>query len=381
MNILFVVNSLNRGGAERMLLRLLQSRALSREEITVVSLLGPGDLSQAVAQTGVKLDHLNMSRSLLGVLKLWKLACVIWKTKPDIIHSWLYQSDVLSGLIGFLLGHRRIIWSIRQTNITSAHNSLRTRACIRLCAWFSHIIPVAIVSNAQAARETHIGIGYRRDSIVVIGNGINTAEFKRLPRLGNNVRDKLGISPDVPVIGMVARFDSQKNHSGFFEAATLIRKAKEGSKFVLCGHGIDSRNSALVGMIGNAGLNDCTILAGTRSEVVAVMNSFDVLVSSSYGEGWPNVVAEAMACGVPCVATDVGESASIVGEAGHIVQAGDMTGLADRVTDILFLEPADYRALSEAARSRIVNSFDIEVVANRFRELYEEVIKGARRRT
>lgn len=195
------------------------------------------------------------------------------------------------------------------------------------------------------------------------------------------IRDELNIPATSPVVGMVARFDSQKNHRGFFEAAKSIRKKLPNVVFLLCGDGITPRNDDIMAMVSGAGLQDCTHLLGKRTDTTAVLNAIDLLLSPSHGEGWPNVVGEAMACGTPCVATDVGDTATIIGKVGCVVEAGDMQMIAQRALEILTLPEQELARLTVSARERIVEKFEMEAIAARYRETYEwisPVMPGSR---
>lgn len=380
MRILFVINGLNRGGAERMLLRLLGSSALSDDELTVVSLLRPGDLSDQVAALGHKVIHLGAGKSPLGFIRLFGLIRIIRTVKPDVIHSWLYQSDLLTGICAVLLGFKPVIWSIRVQGITaSSHNKLLTRLCVKACAVLSSSLPAAIISNAHVSKKSHVAAGYDDRKITVIPNGIDVGSFLPSAEKGWNLRHSLGIAEKAAVVLLVSRYDVQKNLHGFFGIAGRIQAAVPQVEFVLCGRGMETSNVGLAEMIAKAEIGRRVHLLGIREDICDVLNAGDVLVSASNEEGWPNVVGEAMACGVPCVATDVGDTALIVGQAGRIVQPGNMQEMADQIISILRLDDKDRAILSKHARRRIVENFEIGHVAEQFHKLYRSVALNCRR--
>lgn len=381
MRLLFVINGLNRGGAEIMLSRLVESEALRECEIAVVSLLGPGDLSAAFEGRVAVLRHLDLKNPLKIVGGVFGLVRLIVSFRPQIIHSWLYQADLLAGICSICLGKRQVVWSIRQTNLSLEHNSLATKTVILICALLSRFIPAKIVSNANAAVKTHVAQGYDASKIITIPNGVDTVANAPDASQRKAIRDELNIPATSPVVGMVARFDSQKNHRGFFEAAKSIRKKLPNVVFLLCGDGITPRNDDIMAMVSGAGLQDCTHLLGKRTDTTAVLNAIDLLLSPSHGEGWPNVVGEAMACGTPCVATDVGDTATIIGKVGCVVEAGDMQMIAQRALEILTLPEQELARLTVSARERIVEKFEMEAIAARYRETYEwisPVMPGSR---
>jgi glycosyltransferase involved in cell wall biosynthesis len=171
----------------------------------------------------------------------------------------------------------------------------------------------------------------------------------------------------------MARFDPQKNHPGFIEAAAIIRHCIPGVHFVLAGGGVDSSNTVLQQAILEHGLGDCVHLVGQRADMPRLMASLDVLASSSFGEAFPNVLGEAMASCVPCVVTDVGDSSEIVGESGRVVMSGDMRSLAKHIVELLQLPPQEKLALGQQARMRMATHYEIGHVAKLYESFYERL--------
>ncbi len=192
----------------------------------------------------------------------------------------------------------------------------------------------------------------------------------------NSVRAELGLAVDTPLVGLIARFDSQKNHLGFIDAAAHIHAQLPDVHFVLAGTEVDSGNVALNAAIASKGLQAKMHLLGRRNDVPRLMAALDVLASSSHGEAFPNVLGEAMACGVPCVVTDVGDSSEIVGNTGRVVAAGDMAGLAHGLVEMLRLPPEIKNELGIQARARIAANYEIVHVTRLYEEFYERIAKG-----
>jgi glycosyltransferase involved in cell wall biosynthesis len=187
----------------------------------------------------------------------------------------------------------------------------------------------------------------------------------------------LGLPGDARLIGLMARYDPQKNHAGFIEAAAMIHKTLPDVHFVLAGSGVDSENMSLKALIDTHDLADCTHLMGRRDDMPRLMAALDVLASSSYGEAFPNVLGEAMASGVPCVVTDVGDSAEIVGETGRVVQPGDMQGLAQYIVELLRLPTEEKRELGFKARARVEACYEIGLVARNYEAFYEHLVASS----
>ena len=377
MKILHIINSLDIGGAEQMLVKLCKAQAFSKDDILVVTLLDAGALASQIRHSGYEVMPLTLGRNPVSWLFLFQLASIIKKFKPDIIQSWLYQSNFVAGIMG-RLANVPVVWGIRQSNLSAEHNKLFTRRVIRLCAVMSNVLPSHIISNSDKARYEHTRAGYT-DNFSVIANGFETEVFLPDPSSFLGLRAELAISPDSLIVGMVGRFDSQKNHAGFFEAASIIHKDMPEVHFCLVGAGINAGNQKLVKMITAADIPASRLhLLDARDDIAYIMAGFDICGLPSLGESFPNVVGEAMASGVPCVVTDVGDCAKIVGDTGRVVKAGDIGQFATEIIGLLSLSVKARKQLGKQARKRIKINYSLEDSANQFREIYLSAIAQKR---
>ncbi len=370
-----IITNLATGGAENMLLKLLQQLDRNRFTPTVISLMGVGEIGPRIGALGIPVHTLGMQRGVLpGPVVMWRLVQLLRKSKPDVVHTWMYHADLLGGVAARLLGCKRVVWGIRHSNLSPSENKRSTLWVVKLCAALSKVVPTFILSCSHRASEVHAAVGYAANKLHVIPNGFDLHQFVPDAAARISVRSELGLSSDAPLVGLVARYDSQKNHVGFVEAAALLHARMPQVQFVLAGQDVDGSNTVLVDAIAQKGLQQHVHLLGRRSDIPRLMASFDVLASSSHGEAFPNVLGEAMACGVPCVVTDVGDSAEIVGNAGRVVSAGDMASLANGLFDVLALPVVQRAALGEQARSRVAVEYDISHVAALYMAFYERVM-------
>ena len=377
MKILHIINSLDIGGAEQMLVKLSKAQAFAKEDILVVTLLDAGALASQIEAYDRDVISLGLGKNPGSWLSLLRLASIINKFKPDIIQSWLYQSDLVAGIMGWL-ANVPVIWGVRQSNLSVEHNKLSTRIVIRLCALLSGMLPSQIISNSDKARYVHIQAGYT-DKFSVIPNGFDTQVFLPSPGSFSGLRAELSIPPESVIVGMVGRFNSQKNHAGFFEAASIIHKNMPEVHFCLAGAGINAANHKLMKMITVADIPASHLhLLDARDDIAYLMAGFDVHGLPSAGESFPNVVGEAMASGVPCVVTDVGDCAQIVGDTGRVVRAGDMRQFATEIISLLSLSATARKQLGKQARKRIETNYSLEHSASRFREIYLSAIAQKR---
>lgn len=373
VKLVFVITGLATGGAEMMLLKLLERLDRTRFSPLVISLTTTGEIGPCIAALGIPVEAVGMNKGLAGVLAFPRLVARLRGIKPDVVHTWMYHSDLLGGVAARLAGIRSVVWGVRHSNLSPALNKRTTLWVARLCALVSPWVPVRIACCSEAARQVHARFGYAAGKMVVVPNGFDLNRFRPDDEARRTVRRELGLREHTRLVGLVGRFDSQKNHAGFFKAAGLLRAWLPDVHFVLAGKDIEAGNPDISRWMAEAKVADVTHLLGVRNDIPRLMAGLDVLVSSSDGEAFPNVLGEAMACGVPCVVTDVGDSAYIVGDTGRVVAAGDMAGLATATLELLDL-PADKRtALGQQARHRLAQLFEIGTVVKQYEALYEEL--------
>jgi glycosyltransferase involved in cell wall biosynthesis len=378
MRIVFIITGLSTGGAEMMLLKELER--LDRQRFTphVISLTTLGELAPRIAALGIPVEALGMKPGLPSPLGFVRLVQLLKHLKPDVVHTWMYHADLLGGLAARLAGVSAVGWCIRNSNLDRDKTRFSTRAVVGLCASISKWVPSRILSCSEKARQIHVARGYAAEKMVVVPNGFDLARFKPDINARRRVRAELGITDQTPLVGLIGRFDPQKNHAGFFEAAGMLHRRMPQVHFVLAGQGIDMSNAALMQAITQEGVLANTHLLGLRNDMPGLMAALDVLASSSYGEAFPNVLGEAMACGVPCAVTDVGDSAYIVGDTGRVVASGDMTGLAAALEELLALAPSEKAALGERARARVAAHFEIGKVVQQYEDFYEALLANER---
>jgi len=379
MRILHIVTGLSVGGAEAMLARLVERL---REEFTqeVIALGGPGPIGDRIAALGVPVGTMNLSNRAPNPVAIARLAAAVRRFAPDVVQTWMYHADLLGGLAARLAGVRAVAWNIRNGDVSPIETPRGTRAVMRGCALLSRRIPSCIVSCSHRAMALHIACGYDRRRFVVIPNGFDLDRFRPDGSARTSVRHELGIPQNAPVIGLVARADPQKNHPLFVAAAAELHPRRPDVHFLLIGRGVSGANLALLRRVEQAGIRHVTHMLGERHDVPRLTAALDIsTVCSGRGEAFPNVLGEAMACEVPCVATDVGDAALIVGDTGRVVPPNDAAAVARAWDELLSLSAGRRRALGQRARSRIRERFELNAVAKRYAQLYRELAPGERR--
>lgn len=371
MRLLHIITGLCTGGAEMMLLKLLE-RTSQRFDCHVVSLMSGGEVAERICALGIPIHFLGMTPGGLDLRKFFKLTRLIRRIQPDVVQTWLYHGDLLGGVAARLAGIKNVCWNIRNSDLSKSTSKKTTHAVVRLSALLSWYVPARILCCSVAARQLHEKIGYCANKILVIPNGFDLVRFVPDASARFAVRNHLKIGDDVPLVGLVGRFDPQKNHQGLIEAFGLLRQRLPSVQMLLVGKGLERENRVLMQWLDSAGVASATHLLGLRSDIPRLMAALDVFaLSSSYGEAFPNVLGEAMSCGIPCVVTDVGDSAAIVGDTGRVVSPANMKSFAEAVEGLLLLSRAEKNKLSIRCRERIATQFEIGQVAGRYEQFYE----------
>jgi glycosyltransferase involved in cell wall biosynthesis len=374
IKIAFVITGLNAGGAEVTLLKLLERLDRKRFRPSVISLSKDGDLKPKFEALDLRVQSINLKNPF----NLFSLIVCLRRIKPDLVHTWMYHADLLGGLAAYLAGVKTIAWCIRNSNLDQDKTKRSTRLVVKLCALLSRRLPKTIVSCSEVAAAIHENLGYDRSKTLIIPNGFDLEVFKPDPAARSKIRRALNIDDQTPLIGLIARLDPQKNHEGFIKAAGIVARSLDTARFALVGAGIDGDNKRLLEAIEEENLTGKTYLLGRREDIPEICAALDILSSSSsYGEAFPNVLGEAMACGTVCAATNVGDSARIIGDAGRIVEVGDMQGLSQALLELLSMSRDDRRALGERARRRIADNFEVGDMTKRYESFYEALLCAA----
>lgn len=374
-HITHIITGLSLGGAEQALLRLVRAGQGKLFNNHVISLQAGGSLVAAFEEAGVPVYELGLNPRLPNPFKLLHLISAIRASKPDLVQTWMYHADLLGGLAAKLARRVPIVWNIRNLSFDQQYPNRLTQAVVRLSAIASGIVPDKIISNSVAARDEHIRLGYAKDRMLVIPNGFDLAVYAPNNASRRELREELGVSHDSLLVGLMARFDPLKDHASFVQAAALLAVEFKHIHFVLAGTHITWENNTLRQVIEDAGLRHAFSLLGPRADVSRIMSALDLLVSASVSESFPNVVGEAMASGVPCVVTDVGDSRILVGDTGLVVPPRDPKQLADACAKVLKQSQTQRLELGQAARQRIQSNFSLELSLENYSRLYTELIR------
>ena len=364
--VLHIITGLDSGGAENTLLRLALLHKERGVETQVISLKSGGQLEERFAKSGLLLGSAGFGNGLWNsFVGFWHLHKLVRSYRPSVVQTWMYHADLMGALLLMFLPPVRLIWNIRRNNLSLRNVKGRTYLIGKLCAWLSHIAPDKIVCCAESAVDPHVSLGYCAKKIVVIPNGVDTNRFRPNHDSRNLLRSSLKIEKDACLIGMVGRMMPEKDHLCFLQMAKQLLKSDATFKFLLCGRGV-SRNSAILAplLATMPTLDDSLFLLEETNQIETIYPALDLHVLSSRSEGFPNVIAEAMACGIPCISTDCGDARKIIGDPQRIVAVGDPQALAEAAKATLASKSTGQE------RERIIEYFSLKSFSDAYLELY-----------
>jgi len=361
---MFLVRSINHGGTERQLVALASRLHGKGESVAVVTFYPGGLFRKNLEAAGVQIFSLEkLTRwDVLGFVG--RLIGLVRELRPTILHGYLGTSNILTVLLKPLFPGIRIVWGVRASDMDLNQYGWVDRGLYRLECALSRFADL-IIANSYAGLNYAVAHGFPKEKMVVISNGIDTDEFFPDPDLRKNVRGNLGVSETDHLIGLVGRLDPMKGHPTFLKAAALLTRERTDVRFLCVGDGPHPYQSRLRSMSEELGLGKRLIWLSSAEDMSAIYNAMDVMTSSSsFGEGFSNAIGEAMACGVPCVVTDVGDSKQIVGDFGEVVPPTDPRALAQAWSRMLKPNENEQRRRIQI-RTRIMEQYGLHALANR----------------
>ncbi len=371
--ITHIITGLGTGGAERALYNLLRAGLNKRFNNHVISLSDMGTTGEKIKAIGVEVLALNLQRGLPTASGLLLLRQAINNFKPGLLQGWMYHGNIAASMARALSsGDPSLAWNIRHSLYKLSHEKFMTQQIIRLNRSLS-ARPHALIYNSQLSKKQHEGFGFNKNKGLIIANGVDLERYCFSKQKKDQVRLELSIPPDATLIGHVARLHPMKDHLTFLKAAAIIAQQYPNTHFLLAGRNVSLENAMLKMPIPDQ-LSNRFHLIGERDDIPSVMCSMDIFCQSSWSEAFPNVLGEAMATELPCVATDVGDSALIVGETGKIVPPHSVNALVSGIEALLNLPPESRKGAGKRARHRIMENFTLHSIVEQYSRLYERLL-------
>lgn len=367
--IVYVTTGLSTGGAEIMLYNLVSRLNRDRFTPVVLSLMDRGTIG-ARLQADIPVYTLEMKPGTLPTLDvIWRLVQLIRQIQPDLIQGWMYHGNLAAQLASIFLPKIPVFWSIHHSIAALKAEKQTTQAMIKLGAKVSQF-PKNIIFVSHTSKAQHQALGYCRKNSCVIPNGFDTSLFMPSPQAKLDVRRELNLADNVLLIGLICRYHPMKDHANFIQAAALLRAVHPNVHFLLAGTEVNHQNQSLQQLIDKLKLTAHVHLLGERSDIPQITGALDIATSASaYGEAFPLIIGEAMACGIPCVVTNVGDANWIVGDTGIVVPPKNPQALADAWQELI-ANSQRREILGKAARERIVQHFTLDAVVAQYQTLY-----------
>jgi glycosyltransferase involved in cell wall biosynthesis len=371
MRIFHIITSLETGGAQWVLVQLIQQLKLQGHDQSVISMKPNGDMARQIIEMGIPLNEIPF-KPFTYLRARSQCQRIISSFHADIIQSWLYHADFLT----LFLYHQKkvpIIWGIHHSYEPHGNNRLKssTKNIVKINALFSKVIPQKIICCSRSAMRSHSQIGFAESKMAYIPNGIDVNRFKPNLQSRKILRSELGLSSEIQIIGYIARHHPQKDHATFFNAANLFLEKKENTHFVLAGDQVDAENPEIQKQMLSSKYSSHFHFLGKRTDIPTITAGLDVAtLSSSGGEAFPLSIIEAMACEIPCVATDVGDIKEMIGSIGIIVPSQNPKALSEGWMNILNESPVDRAVVGRAARDRVMNNYTVETMAEMYIKVY-----------
>lgn len=376
MRVLHVIGSLIHGGAEAILYRLVSYPS----DIThhVVSFGPPAHYSPLIAAHGVQVDHLGADTAAGKIASIGRLFRIIRATRPDVVQAWMYRSNVAAGLVARAAGVPSV-WGVHCASFEGLPPG--GKLWVYLSGMVANSVPNQIINCSSSSATIHERVGFRRSRTEIVPNGYDVQVFSPDAKLRSKARSEFGITPDIFLLGTVARWHPQKDHANLIGAlAELNQRIGRGWRCLLVGPWMDGENQALRDLLRASGCGEQVILAGARSDVPDLMRALDLHVLPSAEEAFPNAVAEAMASATPCIATDVGDAALMIGDTGWVVPPRSPQLLASAIAEAHAewqSDPSAWADRGARARRRVQDNFSLGLMVERYRKIWSAVAGAA----
>ena len=374
--LLHIITGLSTGGAERALYNVLSGDLAEHFDCSVLSLRDEGTFGPRIRDLNIPVHVMGMQSSLAAYKHVRHLRDVVKQIQPDVIQGWMYHGNLAATAAArFTLdGKAKVAWNIRHCLYSLSAEKLMTRQVIRANRWLSPGVD-AILYNSRLSREQHQVFGFAASRGQVIPNGFDTELLSPDQERRLMTRHTLNIPEQARVIGHVARFHPMKQHAAFLHAAMEVMHQYVDVHCLLVGRNVNLENPVLADIV-PIDLISRFHFVGERSDVPDLMRAMDIFCLSSCSEAFPNVLGEAMALGVPCVATDVGDSRDIIGDTGIIVSPADSRPLASCLAKMLEKSGEQRSTLGRMARARVVDRYALPNIVAQYQTVYERLVRG-----
>lgn len=369
IKIMHIITGLGSGGAENMLHKLVKYSDKEKFYHEVISLIDEGVIGEKLIAEGIKVHSLNLNRQNLvaSLIKARKIC-----KEFDIINTWLYHADVFGFITSKILLKKKLIWNVRHSNLARNVNKSKTLMIVKLNSFLSMFVDI-ITYNSNKALENHMKIGFNKNNSIIVPNGFELENFKFDMHNRVEIRKQLGVDNSRKLIITVGRWHIQKDYYTLLKALNELKKINNNFVMIMCGTNLDYQNKELSDLINEYNLKNNIKLLGRRDDIPALLSAADIYVSSSLGESFSNAIGEAMACELPCIVTNVGDSKLIVGSTGRVIEPENYKELFGAILE--YMEDTSLRDKGKRSRQRVKENYEISIVTKLFESIFERFYK------
>jgi len=365
--ILHIIVGLGNGGAENTLFKL--TKGLKKKfNNTVLVLNNKNSLEKKFRNEKIKLVKMNIKNKFSLIINLYKIYLVIKKNNPDLIQTWMYHSDLIGTIIGKIILKKKVIWCIRHSNLKFFKSKFSTIFISRICAILSYKFVDQIIYSSKSSLKYHKSIGYNKFKGFEIANGYDPKNFKYIKLIKRKNTN----------LGFLANYRPQKDFFTLLKSLEILNNKKIDFKCYMAGHNVDKKNQNLLNLINKLNLEKKVYLLGELKNTKPFFNKIDYLISSSsFGESFPNVIAESMLHGVPCISTDVGDSKKIISNLGWISEPSNPESLYKKILEAIKFKHTNhkkFKILKKKNRSSIIRRFHINLMCIKYSKVWRKFI-------
>jgi len=373
MNVLHITTDLGNGGAQAVLYSLVTNSPSHKH--VIITMVGGGKYQGYLAEKGYTVASLGMKRGVFSFKAFVDLYKLIRLHKPDVIQTWLYHANVFGGVAARLALQGNVIWGIHNTKLEESTTSWSTRQVIKVSGWLSRVVPKATICCSRSAIDYHAQIKYPKEKMVFVANGYDIKRF--LPKSPTDTDKHQSLAPRARTeFVTLARWDAQKDHPNLFKACgILVDNGIKDFHCTLAGTDIDETNEQLMRLLQQYQIKEYVTLLGPITTVPELLRQSDYLILPSLGEAFPNVVAEAMLSGTPCIVTDVGDAAEMVQTTGWIVEPRNSEALAEKMIEARNLkQEGGLKALQARCNARAIAEFPVDKMVAGYERVWVNVL-------
>jgi glycosyltransferase involved in cell wall biosynthesis len=366
MRVVHIITGLEEGGAESLLYNLVITDM--KNEHIVISLQNLDKYGSKLKEKSVVVFSMGMEINFSLIFKIFNLIKNIKKLKPSVIQTWMYHANLIGGFASMICGVDKLFWSLHHHKLSN-NEKFWTKISCYLGGKLSSFIPNKIVSVSDRCTEHHISIGYCSKKLVLISNGINTNLFNIEPRVNNKYINTLNPSSDLILIGMAARYNVSKDFKSLIKSISIVQKEFQNFNCIAVGPNVTRNNKELMNIVMKNNVSNYFIPLGPQDDLSSFYNAIDINILSSNSESFGLVLAEAMACGTPCISSDVGEARKIIGNTGWIVPKNSYEILAKKIKYAIISKKQNHNSWlirKDNCRKRIIKHYSLNNMINKY---------------